>query len=105
MFDATFPKLAHTTEEFAEIYKEREAILKELEEFRKLNPNAVAHELSDPEVGDFMEFLHTGYELGLEDKVHAMTHNINPHTAEMFSKFVKVLSSNPEFFNIAKHGV
>ena len=43
-----------------------------------MNPNTMAHELSDPEVGDFMEFLHTGYEMGLEDKVHTLTHNMNP---------------------------
>ena len=66
VFDATFPAIAHTTEEFAEIYKEREFLAKELERYRQLNPNAVAHELSDPEVGDFMEFLHTSYELGVE---------------------------------------
>lgn len=34
MFDASFPMVAHTTEEFAEIYKEREILVKELEKFR-----------------------------------------------------------------------
>ena len=34
MFDASFPALAHTTEEFAEIYKEREILVKELERYR-----------------------------------------------------------------------
>lgn len=74
MFDASFPALAHTTQEFAEIYEERELLIKELERYRQLNPTAVAHELSDPEVGDFMEFLHTSYELGVEEKLHAITH-------------------------------
>lgn len=74
MFNSSFPAIAHTTEEFAEIYKEREALVKELERFRALNPNSVAHELSDPEVGDFMEFLHTGYEMGVEDKIHTLSH-------------------------------
>ena len=34
VFDATFPAIAHTTEEFAEIYKEREYLAKELERYR-----------------------------------------------------------------------
>jgi hypothetical protein len=78
MFNASFPAIAHTTSEFAEIYKEREILVKELEAFRKLNPQSVAHELSDPEVGDFMEFLHSGFEVGLEDKIHTISHELNP---------------------------
>ena len=102
VFDATFPAIAHTTEEFAEIYKEREYLAKELERYRKLNPNSVANELSDPEVGDFVEFLHTSYELGVEDKVHAVGTALtqNPQKMDVLTKFVKVLSGNPDFFNM-----
>ena len=95
MFDATFPAIAHTTEEFAEIYKERELLAKELERYRELNPNSVAHELSDPEVGDFVEFLHTSYEVNLEEQVHTLSHALSPQNTDIFTKFVKVLSSNP----------
>lgn len=76
MFDATFPAIAHTTEEFAEIYKERELLAKELEAFRKAHPNSVANELSDPEVGEFVEFLHTSYEVNAEESIHALTHSV-----------------------------
>ena len=102
VFDATFPAIAHTTEEFAEIYKEREYLAKELERYRQLNPNSVANELSDPEVGDFVEFLHTSYELGLESKVHSIGTALtqNPQKMDVLTKFVKVLSGNPDFFNM-----
>jgi hypothetical protein len=77
-------------------------LAKELERYRILNPNSVANELSDPEVGDFVEFLHTSYELGVEDKVHAVGTALtqNPQKMDVLTKFVKVLSGNPDFFNM-----
>lgn len=106
VFDASFPAIAHSTEEFAEIYKEREFLAKELERYRELNPNSLAHEFSDPEVGDFMEFLHTSYELNLEQNVHNFSTALanNPQKMDVFSKFVKILSSNPNFFNLQEVG-
>jgi hypothetical protein len=44
-----------------------------LAELRNFQPEKVLHELSDPEVKEFFEFLHTGWEIGLEDKVHALS--------------------------------
>lgn len=45
-----------------------------LEKFREANPGTskFAHELTDPEVKEFVEFVHTSYELGVEQKLEHM---------------------------------
>jgi len=70
MFDAAMPELmvTHDTAEFSKFYAERQGILQMLEKFREANPSTskLAHEMTDPEVKEFIEFVHTSYELGVE---------------------------------------
>uniref|UniRef100_A0A7S3CLW3 Uncharacterized protein n=1 Tax=Strombidium rassoulzadegani TaxID=1082188 RepID=A0A7S3CLW3_9SPIT len=104
-FDSAYPSLNsdkfdhYTPEEFAQFYDERGNLAKEIREWTRTKAaTKVPHELSDPEVGEFFEYLHTGYEIGLEDKVHMLS-QIPSHQYDLFEKFVKVLSGNPDFFN------
>lgn len=52
-----------STSEFAKLYAEREGLLAELRNFQ---PEKLAHELTDPEVKEFLEYLHHGWESGME---------------------------------------
>lgn len=74
---------------------ERANIVREIENFQ---PNKVLHELSEPEIKEFFEFLHQGWEMGLEDKVHALS-QIHPDQYQLFEKFVGLISKNPHFFD------
>ena len=67
-----------------------------------MNPNVAktAHELSDPEVKEFVEFIHTSYEIGVEEKLEHMVTMMQPEHYDMFNKVVKLLSANPTFFDI-----
>ena len=62
--------------------------------------------MSDPEIKEFFEFLHAGFEMGVEDKVHALT-MLGPESYELFATFVKNIAKNPQFFDkataIAEH--
>lgn len=75
-FEMAFPDLIksgtlrYSTEDFTKFYVERAALVEEIEKF---TPNKVMHELSEPEIKEFFEFLHQGWEMGLEDKVHALS--------------------------------
>ena len=77
-----------------------------LEKFREANPatSKFAHELTDPEVKEFVEFVHTSYELGVEQKLEHMLVAMQPEHFDLFSKFVRVLSSNPNFFDLNQLG-
>jgi len=87
--------LRYTTEEFTKFYVERQAIIEEIEKF---TPNKMLHELSEPEIKEFFEFLHQGWEMGIEDKVHALS-QIQPEQYKLFEKFVGLISKNPHFFD------
>ena len=94
-FELAFPELAsnvkYTTGEFAKLYAEREGLLREIQRFQ---PDKVLHELSEPEIKEFFEYLHAGFEMGVEDKVHALS-KLGMQNYDLFEKFIKLLSSNP----------
>lgn len=100
LFEEYYPEMKDsdyrrfTTEEFAEVYLQKDALIIEIGKWRdmkrkerlqvlalagesegtlELKMNHMAGELSDPEVNEFLEFLHTGYEIGLEDKLHGLS--------------------------------
>lgn len=60
-FELAFPELINTgslrysAEEFTKFFVERQSIIEEIENFM---PNKVLHELSEPEIKEFFEFLH-----------------------------------------------
>lgn len=104
-FELAFPELVaagglrYSAEEFTKFYVERANIVREIENFQ---PNKVLHELSEPEIKEFFEFLHQGWEMGLEDKVHALS-QIHPDQYQLFEKFVGLISKNPQFFDSVTH--
>lgn len=104
-FEMAFPELMssgglrYSTEEFTKFYVERQNIIREIENF---TPNKMLHELSEPEIKEFFEFLHQGWEMGIEDKVHALS-QIHPEQYALFEKFVGTISKNPAFFDNLQH--
>lgn len=108
MFEAALPEMmvGSDTAEFSKIYAERQGILQALEKFRESNPTTskLAHELTDPEVKEFVEFIHTSYELGVEEKLEHVVMAMQPEHFDLFSKFVRVMSSNPNFFDLNQMG-
>lgn len=98
-FEMAFPELVksvkYTTADFAKLYSERGALLEEIERFQ---PDKMLHELSDPEIKEFFEYLHAGFEMGVEDKVHALS-QLGMQNYDLFEKFVKLLSANPHYFD------
>jgi len=77
------------------MYNMREEIKAELTKFGR---GKTVKEMSDREVQEFFEYVHQTYEVGLEEKVHALG-SIRPDQYELFSKFVKVIAAQPDFFH------
>ena len=76
--------------------------MSQLERFREANPKLAegAMELSDPEVKEFVEFVHTSYEIGVEEKLETVLHTMTPEHFDLVGKFVNALAKNPHFFDI-----
>lgn len=62
----------------------------------------VLNEMSEPEIKEFFEYLHQGWEMGIEDKVHMLS-QIGPHQYQVFEKFIGLISKNPHFFDTIQH--
>ena len=61
-------------------------------------PGEALEKLTDPEVKEFVEYLHEGWELGMEDKVHELG-KMGIENFDLFSKFLKTITSDPHFFD------
>jgi len=61
---------SYSSKEFQEMYAMREEIKGELTKFGR---GKTVKEMSDREVQEFFEYLHQTYEVGVEEKVHALT--------------------------------
>lgn len=60
----------YSSKEFQEMYAMREEIKGELTKFGR---GKTVKEMSDREVQEFFEYLHQTYEVGLEEKIHALS--------------------------------
>jgi len=58
------------------------------------------HELSDPEFKEFVEFVHTSYEIGVEERVEHLITTMHPENMDMFKKFVQLVSAQPHYFDL-----
>ena len=106
-FEAAFPEMAkglkYTTSEFTRLYAEREEIVQALSKYK---PDQLVHQMSEPEIKEFFEYLHAGIEMGAESELAHLA-QLGTENYGLFEKFVKMLSENPHAFDkvtaIAEH--